>query len=1179
MDAAGLAIALSGTVLKLVVFSLDFISDVKQVHKNGATDRNVDLSTVAESVALVTTSLENQLAAASKDGLGERRQLDTDEIVSTSCIFLCQIHFKENLRESTCALTRYQQLKSLSVRAAEIGQELARKLSKATTDKKSTWKSFKAAALGMWDANDIEQTERRLNAIKDEIQLSILVGIRNKVNQSNDDGNSRVLAALEEVAGKQARSKDDSEHMIELLNDADKIGRGRHEELIQLGNHLLYTIRALSNPTSPANTPLPATSTYLYDDNVRQAAENMVLSSVWYPSIHDREETIHEAHVNTFQWIFEDPTETGNQWDSFVDFLQGDTPSYWITGKPGSGKSTLIKYINQTPKTQDYLGQWAGEKTLIQASHYFYYSGGADVKTELGLFKSLLHSILDKRRDLIPVAFRDRFQAALEGRKHDDPSLPEAKRALMDLIRQHPDTNFFFSLDGLDEFDPEASMTHVQSLLDFTHFLEKCQNVKVLVSSRPLPEFERGYDGRPFLKVQDLTRGDIRRYARERLEAHPRMKILEKKDPERTGALLESIVDSSVGVFLWVRVVTESLLEALTNNDSIDDLQKILQGLPSDLHALYSTILGRVKPSYKPKAARLLCIVHHAQTHGEVLSLLDLWFADNADDTMVHNTPIGSITDEDFLDKVNELETRLKSQCLGLIETEPDTLGPSSIPKLFSPLIRHPPVGDKVVYARFLHRSVYEFLNRPDIQSEVVKKYLGCTFSAALALFRSIILLIKTYRRYPNVSWREIIFLAKCAGHRASWAERQTKQPHCRLVHGLDLAMSGVMPLVNLAANAAGDSNPALTSLLHQDCHWWAWCRHYNLFDFSFFRNLKPLHDRTHASLMAFAAECGLSCYIQSQVSEKGREVLLKKGLPLLGYAMMPGIDPRLSACSDVLQLLLDEGCDPNEIYNGLSLWEWHLWTMYPHHHLSYSSNTSIGTWITEGRLEALETLLLGGADPNGLMTHASSLRVLANLVDRVSPWTPIDPTRRRSPSSVCTILLEISRQHQYLNEYAVDLSAEPRKSIRNVQERVLRIIAFLNDRGALAKEWENTEDVKRIYLDVCQRIADKESLILDGWEEPREFSSADEDSEASDALLGTTTPKASITPEIPVDPTPPDVTGSKRGGDGVTKIVIEKKSRQVESLFLDAGEIAKASKKGWSRVYYKMIQKVKQLI
>jgi hypothetical protein len=82
-DAAGLAIGLAGTVLKLVVFSIEFVGDAKQVYKQGATDHNFDLATVVKSVEDATTSLEEQLDAIGKNGFGEKPCLDPDEEVSS----------------------------------------------------------------------------------------------------------------------------------------------------------------------------------------------------------------------------------------------------------------------------------------------------------------------------------------------------------------------------------------------------------------------------------------------------------------------------------------------------------------------------------------------------------------------------------------------------------------------------------------------------------------------------------------------------------------------------------------------------------------------------------------------------------------------------------------------------------------------------------------------------------------------------------------------------------------------------------------------------------------------------------------------------------------------------------------------------------------------------------------
>jgi DNA helicase HerA-like ATPase len=41
------------------------------------------------------------------------------------------------------------------------------------------------------------------------------------------------------------------------------------------------------------------------------------------------------------------------------------TGIFWIFGKPGSGKSTLMKYLVEDQRTHDLLQKWAGPKKLI----------------------------------------------------------------------------------------------------------------------------------------------------------------------------------------------------------------------------------------------------------------------------------------------------------------------------------------------------------------------------------------------------------------------------------------------------------------------------------------------------------------------------------------------------------------------------------------------------------------------------------------------------------------------------------------------------------------------------------------------------------------------------------------------------------------------------------------------
>ena len=68
-----------------------------------------------------------------------------------------------------------------------------------------------------------------------------------------------------------------------------------------------------------------------------------LLDSLEFETINTREEEIHEAYAETFQWIFNDSGDAVGPWCNFVEWLESGKEIYWINGKPASGKSTVSK--------------------------------------------------------------------------------------------------------------------------------------------------------------------------------------------------------------------------------------------------------------------------------------------------------------------------------------------------------------------------------------------------------------------------------------------------------------------------------------------------------------------------------------------------------------------------------------------------------------------------------------------------------------------------------------------------------------------------------------------------------------------------------------------------------------------------------------------------------------------
>ena len=79
-------------------------------------------------------------------------------------------------------------------------------------------------------------------------------------------------------------------------------------------------------------------------DTVRQGqayfAEQVILQNLRFSDIDSRHESIPKEHSKTFSWIFDETASV-----KFVQWLKYEDGFYWVSGKPGSGKSTLMKFV------------------------------------------------------------------------------------------------------------------------------------------------------------------------------------------------------------------------------------------------------------------------------------------------------------------------------------------------------------------------------------------------------------------------------------------------------------------------------------------------------------------------------------------------------------------------------------------------------------------------------------------------------------------------------------------------------------------------------------------------------------------------------------------------------------------------------------------------------------------
>lgn len=186
--------------------------------------------------------------------------------------------------------------------------------------------------------------------------------------------------------------------------------------------------------------------------------------------------------------------ETGpfGNWDtvdvSFRTWLDaGGKNLFCFLGKPGSGKSTIMKFLSTHPDVDDACDVWVAEKDLVRADHFFWIPGSHLQKSDEGMPRSLLFqclSELSKSDDHFRLVKDDCFPRRGSSRVRSTWSRRELEAMFLRLTSLSTDLMFMFMffVDGLDECEPQ------ERLGDLAHDiirLSEHSNVKICVAFRP----------------------------------------------------------------------------------------------------------------------------------------------------------------------------------------------------------------------------------------------------------------------------------------------------------------------------------------------------------------------------------------------------------------------------------------------------------------------------------------------------------------------------------------------------------------------------------------------------------------------------------------------------------------------------------------------------------------------
>ncbi|KAF2190486.1 hypothetical protein K469DRAFT_746970 [Zopfia rhizophila CBS 207.26] len=608
---------------------------------------------------------------------------------------------------------------------------------------------------------------------------------------------------------------------------------------------------------------------------------------------------------------------------SFVGWLKAESgPSlYWIAGKAGSGKSTLMKFLAQHPETQRVARIWSGQERILISAFYFWNSGTSMQKSHEGLLRTLLYHCFSQRPELIPYICPIRWDVCRQFGVYTNDwtrtELLEAFKAFV--IKVSQDTRICFVIDGLDEF--EGSHDDQLGLIQFLRGISRIENVKMCVSSRPWPIFKDAFGHDPSLMLQHLTFKDMQVYVNTMFGQNRGFAELRLKDSAFTSELESSIVRKSSGMWLWLYLVVRSLTQGRTDGVRISDLQKIIDGLPEGIEDLFKKMLESLEHRYQEQSSQIFQIFRACK---EQPSLLFFSYADEDTSDYALNLQCYPIDAETHFGRAEAMNRRLNSLTRGLLEVTSTmsemTTSEDAECTPFRSAFTHMEVSDsnsfseeykstlKLSKVGYLHRTVKDYIERPDTWDRICD-LTDETFNVNVSLLKAYVCVLKTSLTASPMFWR---IISTCLTH----AFRASSQSECAaktvslLLDELDSATQKICPQPGLSGSYGSQVRPSEDGNCKLEQHW------------THFLHLDP-KNICRASFLGLCVRYRLHTYVLQKLDQGA---LIEQGVDcysLLDCAILPSIaHPATSNALEtradheldvaILQPLLQRGADPN---------------------------------------------------------------------------------------------------------------------------------------------------------------------------------------------------------------------------------------------------------------------------
>jgi hypothetical protein len=308
------------------------------------------------------------------------------------------------------------------------------------------------------------------------------------------------------------------------------------------------------------------------------------LQSLHFPAMYARQKAIRVALDNTCNWLFLTP-----EYNDWIDRknISSHHGLLWIKGKPGAGKSTLMKEALHRTEEKN-------AETKITTAGFFFNARGTEQleKTPLGFYRSILHQVLQQDLKALSHAI-PKYLLKRSTERQVEWHEEDLQNILIRTYATQESNPAFIFIDALDECNEDEVRNVVDFLRDLTTKAWAAgAQLNVCLSSRHYPHIR--VPKCPEVVVERHNEQDILQYIR-----------TEAEHIETISELQDRIFQKSSGVFLWV-VLVVSMLKKSSYGKSLKWMEKKLEETPPELNTLFRQLFAQMDSEDATKAVCLM---------------------------------------------------------------------------------------------------------------------------------------------------------------------------------------------------------------------------------------------------------------------------------------------------------------------------------------------------------------------------------------------------------------------------------------------------------------------------------------------------------------------------------------------------------------------------------------------